>query len=74
MRITREMLECYASELNLIYGLSLSVEYFNGCTHLYESQHSISAGTTPECYHALQVFMNGFYTCMELKANKNEVK
>lgn len=26
-----------------------------------------------ECY-ALQVFINGFYTCMELKANKSEVK
>lgn len=74
MRITRKMLVCYASELNITYGLSLSVAYFNGYTYLYESQHIISVGTTPKCYHALQVFMNGFYTCMELKAYKSEVK
>lgn len=74
MRITRKMLECYASELNAIYGLSLSIKYFNGCTHLYESQHIISVGTTPECYYALLAFMSGFYACMELKVNKNEVK
>lgn len=73
MRITRNMLESYVSKINDAYDLSLTVEYFNGCTHVYESQHNISVGTTPECYYGLQVFMHGLYIGMQLKANKSEV-
>ena len=60
MRITRGMLENYVSEINSVYDVSLSVEYFSGCTHIYNSGYSIVAGTTPECYRALQIFMDGF--------------
>lgn len=65
MRITRSMLESYVSEVNNAYDLSLSVQYFNGCTHIYNNGYSIESGTTPECYRALQIFMNGFHVGRE---------
>lgn len=73
MRITRNMLESYISEINATYNITLSVEYFNGCTHIYESQSTIYVGTTPECYNALSVFMNGMHVGMQLQVN-SEVK
>lgn len=71
MRITRKMLESYVSEINNAYDLSLSVQYFNGYTHIYNNGYSIESGTTPECYRALQIFMNGFYVGREF--NNSEV-
>lgn len=68
MRITRSMLESYVSEINSAYDLSLSVQYFNGCTHLYNG-YSIESGTTPECYRALQIFMKGFHVGVNLTIN-----
>lgn len=53
MRITRSMLEIYVSDMNNAYDLSLSVKYFNGYTHIYNSGYSIESGNTPECYRAL---------------------
>ena len=72
MRITRTMLENYVSETNGKYELSLSVEYFNGYTHIYNSGYSIYSGTTPKCYRALQIFMKGFHVGVDLTIN-NEV-
>lgn len=73
MRITRSMLESYVSEINSEYDLSLSVQYFNGGTHLYNNEYSIEAGTTPECYRALQIFMNGFHVGVNLAINSEVV-
>ena len=73
MRITRNMLESYVSEINKAYNMNLSVEFFNGCTHLYNSGYLIEAGTTPECYKALSIFMHGFHTGMLAIVNR-EVK
>lgn len=73
MRITRNMLESYISEINATYNISLSVEYFNGCTHIYESQHTIYVRTTPECYNALSLFIDGIHVGMRLQVN-SEVK
>lgn len=69
MRITRSMLESYVSEANIAYDLSLSVQYFNGCTHIYNNGYSIVTGTTPECYRALQIFMKGFHVGVNLTIN-----
>ena len=63
MRITRNMLESYVSEINETYNMNLSVKYFNGCTHLYYSGHTIEVGTTPQCYYAVSIFMLGFHAC-----------
>lgn len=72
MRITRRMLENYVSTINSKYDLSLSVKYFNGYTHLYNSGYAIEVGTTPQCYHALLIFIKGFHIGMDLAIN-NEV-
>lgn len=72
MRITRSMLENYVLKLNSEYDLSLSVKYFNGCTHLYNSGYAIEVGSTPQCYHALLIFIKGFKIGMNLAIN-NEV-
>lgn len=69
MRITRSMLESYVSEINSAYDLSLSVQYFNGFTHIYNNGYSIESGTTPECYRALQIFMKGFHVGVNLTIN-----
>lgn len=74
MRITRNMLESCVSETNSAYGLSLSVQYFNGRTHLYFSGSAIETGSTPKCYNALLIFMSGVRVGMQLEANKSEVK
>lgn len=73
MRITRSMLESYVSEINKSYNMNLSVKYFNGCTHLYNSGYTIEVGTTPYCYNALSIFMHGFHTGMLVIVNR-EVK
>lgn len=69
MRITRKMLENRVSELNKAYSISLSVQYFNGCTHVYNGTRTLVVGTTPECYDALSIFLDGLYTGMWLEAN-----
>ena len=73
MRITRNMLESYVLEINESYNMNLSVEDFNGCTHIYNSGYNIEAGATPECYRALQIFMHGFHAGTLTIVNK-EVK
>ena len=73
MRITRNMLESCVSEVNSAYGLSLSVQYFNGCTHLYCLGSAIEVGTTPECYNALSIFISGLRIGRQLAEN-SEVK
>lgn len=73
MRITRKMLEDYIAEINKLYVISISVSYFNGCTHIYNGGHSLYTGSTPECYNALSIFMEGMHVGMWLEAN-SEVK
>lgn len=73
MRIIRNMLESYVSEINNAYDLSLSVQYFNGCTHIYNNGYSLETGTTQECYHALQIFMKGFHVGVNLTINSEVV-
>lgn len=73
MRITRKMLESYISEINMTYGTSLSVQYFNGCTHVYNSGRSLCVGSTPQCYNALSIFMDGLYAGMGLVLNSEVV-
>ena len=73
MRITRNMLESCVSEINRAYGLSLSVYYFNGRTHLYYLGSTIEVGTTPECYNALSIFISGLRIGRQL-AGHSEVK
>ena len=36
--------------------------------HIYNG-YSIEAGTTPECYRALQIFMKGFHVGVNLTIN-----
>lgn len=72
MRITRNMLEAIIADINNVYALSLSVKYFNGCTHIYISGNRLLAGTTSECFNQLNIFMVGFYFGKD-KAN-SEVK
>ena len=69
----RKMLEDYIAEINKAYDISLSVQYFNGCTHVYNSGRNLCTGTTPECYNALSLFMSGFHMGMWVEAN-SEVK
>lgn len=73
MRITRKMLEDYIAEINKAYEISLSVQYFNGCTHVYNSGCNLCTGTTPECYKALSIFIDGLRAGMWLELN-SEVK
>ena len=69
MRITRKMLESYISEINKSYDITISVQYFNGYTYVYNSGQNLYTGTTPECYNALSIFMDGLHTDMWLEAN-----
>lgn len=70
MRITRNMLESYLSEINESYNMNLSVAYINGCTHIYNSGYTIEVGTTLERYNALSIFMHGFHTGMLAIVNR----
>lgn len=73
MRITRKMLESYISEINKSYDISLSVHYFNGYTHVYNSGRNLYTGSTPECYNALSIFMDGLHVGMGLVLNSEVV-
>lgn len=61
MRITKNMIETFITEINNAYGVSLSVKYFNGRTHIYISEQPLFSGTKSECYDLLNNFMCGFY-------------
>ena len=69
MRITRKMLEAYIAEINKSYVISISVRYFNGYTHVYNGGQTLYTGSTPACYTALSIFMDGLHTGMWLETN-----
>lgn len=61
MRITRNMLEPRIKDLNRLYGLDLSVKYFNGATWVYHLGTTLTVGTTPYCYTILSIFVSGCF-------------